>query len=306
MADETAGSVSNMEAPVEVKATEVSVINEDNFNSFSSDQIKEAVENMKAGKVFKKTESVPEAKPAEVPSEAIKQETTSNDEAIKAEPVAPVKAETPDFDVKVSEAVQKKLDELGIKPGVKEPEVPKVEEQFHGFKSAEELNQAYEKDPVGLFNKVVAEEVKKQTVAIEQRLMQRLDPVASDFENRKIGSDFREAAEKVKELATDPNFKKEVAQYLTNKDNKDIVDVWVRQGKNPYVEIAKMVRAENMDNYIQKAKAEAVKETETRLSKANRAVVEGGGKVALGNGEINLETASASEIEAYLKSNGRA
>jgi len=272
----------------------------DDTNKFTSDQIAEAIESMKA----KKAEAAPvapEVKP-EIKIEApVVPEVKA--EEVKAEPVPEVKVEPPkveDFSLKVAEQVEAKLKEFGIK----KPEEVAMD-KFYGYKSQEEFQADYEKDPVGVFGKVVGAKVKEEMAAFKSELTQSLNPIKADLENRTVQTHLQEARASVKELAEKP-FADSVGKFLSDKSNQALVDNIISKGKNPYLEVAKIVRAENLANYEKSAYDRGVKETEARLAKQTRAVVEGGGKVNVTSEGIDLETATSDQIFAELKRHGKA
>ena len=301
MADEQVATATPVETPVApvtpVADTVISPKDLDS-NKFTSDQLAEALENMKAGKVHKETPKV-EPPVSESTQKEVLPETPKVDVSETVQDST--KTETPDFNTKVAEAVEAKIKEMGI---VKPPVVEKpVEPEFHGYKTAEELQQAYEKDPVGTFNKVVSKQVKAEMEAFKAEVNESLKPVKSDLENRTVNTHLNEAKGVIKEMS-DPAFMKSFEKAM--RENPAVIDNAIKNGKNPYVEVGKLVRGEMAPVLEKQAYERGVKETEARLAKAGRAVVEGGGKVTVTTEGIDLDKASSSEIEAELKRHGRA
>lgn len=296
MPEETAVANPVAEAPA-TPSTEA-VLGDDS-NNFTSDQIAQAIETMKA----KKSEATPVAPEAPKVESTLKVETPAVAE-VKPEVVPEVKAVEPpkveDFSLKVAEQVEAKLKEFGIK----KPEEVAMD-KFYGYKTQEEFQADYEKDPVGVFGKVVGAKVKEEMAAFKSELTQSLNPIKADLENRTVQTHLQEARGQVKELADKP-FADSVGKFLSDKSNQALVDNIIAKGKNPYLEVAKIVRAENLANYEKSAYDRGVKETEARLAKAGRAVVEGSGKVVVENESIDLETATSEQILAHLKRSGKA
>ena len=276
-------------------------------NKFSSDKLAEALENMKAGKV-KKAEAEKAAAPAPVepakPAEAAKPAEVATPEG---EPIAPEPKPTePTFDEKVAAAVEAKLKAEGFEK-VETPSAPPKppEAEFSGFKDAKELEEAYAKDPKGTFEKVVEWKVKQEMAAFKTEFMKQMEPVTADLEKRTVNTHLEEAKKDIKELA-DPKFYKQVMDWMGNKANGPQFNAILARGENPYKSIGEIVRGKNVGNYEKAAYERGVKETEARLAKAGRAVVEGGGKVTVESEGIDLEKASADQIYAELAKHGKA
>jgi hypothetical protein len=304
MADEVVASPTPVatETPVAPVADTVITPADLDSNKFSSDQIMSAIENMKAGKVHKEapkevvSDNTQKGLPTETPvSEPVQKSTVTET------PIPEFKAPEVPFEQRVAEQVEKILKS-------KEPVAPK-EPDFTGYKTQEELNEAFEKDPTGTFDKVVALKVKQGIEAVKAELQkginESLAPVKAEAESKQRSNHLETAKLEVKELA-DPNFAKLVASKLGDAKNSVLFDDMIKNGKNPYVEMAKIVRGENVSNYEKQAYERGVKETEARLSKASRAVVEGGGKVTVETEGIDLENASSAQILQELKRHGKA
>ena len=269
-------------------------------NKFSSDQIATALENMKAGKVQKDTPKVETPISAETPK--LETPVTEAPKAVETS-VPEFKAPEIPFEQRVAEQVEKILkSKEATKEAVKVPE-------FNGYATQEELNADFEKDPTGTFDKVVALKVKQGIESVKAELQkginESLAPVKAEAESKQRTNHLETAKLEVKELA-DPNFAKLVASKLGDAKNSTVFNDMIKNGLNPYVEMAKIVRGENISSYEKQAYERGVKETEARLAKANRAVVEGGGKVQLETEGINLETASSEQILQELKRHGKA
>ena len=293
MAEEVVATPTPVETPVAPAPDTVITSKGLENNEFSSEQLAEAIENMKAGKLHKDPSKVetPEAPKVEPVSEPVQESKVSEP------PIAPVI--DPAFDERVSKAVEAKIKEYNLAPKPVEP--PK--EQFSGFKTQEELTASFEKDPAGTFDKVVEFKVEQRMKDIEARLSQGLQPLKQDLENRTVSTHLNEAKAQVKEMA-DPTFMKSFEKAM--KENSVVIDNAIKNGKNPYVEVAKIVRGEMVPTLEKSAYDRGVKETEARLAKAGRAIVEGGGKVIVETEGIDLDKASSSEILAELKRHGKA
>lgn len=277
------------------EAVKDTVITESNINEFSSSQIEEALKNLQEGKTHKE---VPKEAPKETPKEVVDvpkpvSETVQKSTETETQP-------EPSFDEKVAKAVETKMQELAI---TKPVEPIKPIEKFNGFKTQEELNEAFEKDAPGTFEKVVKMKVDEAIKSMEERVNKSLEPVKADLESRTVATQHKEAISQIKEMS-DPAFMKQFESAW--KSNIDFLQQVVNKGGNPYLELAKIVRGENVSNYEKSAYERGVKETEARLSKASRAVVEGGGKVIVETEGIDLDKASSTEILAELKRHGKA
>ena len=287
-------------APVENK-----VYSPETDNQFSAAEMEALINKAKEPKVETPIEN--KEAPKETPVETPKENTNAE---VKKEGVQEVKPEVkPNDDIRkvISEVLEEKFKGLGVK----EESIDKAEENFFGFGSQEALDKAYADDMSGTTKKILQESVKDIVAnAIKEQIepfKKQIAPVTDKIQNEQIAQHQKEAQDLVPELK-DPNslMSKDYNSFITDKSNHDLINNWASKGKNPLVEVAKLIRAERINDYVSQAKQQGFKEGEEKALKAGRASVEGGGKPT-SDENISMEKfdkMSSAEQEKYLISKG--
>ncbi len=292
-------------APV-TNAPAEKVYSSETDNQFSSAEMEALINRAKEPKVETPvSETVQDGTKTETPKEAPKEAPVAEVGKPITEPVKPV---TDDMKSIISSVIEEKFKEFGVEKG---EIADKPEDKFFGYKTQEEYDTAYAENPQAVTKKILESQFGE---LINQKIKEQIDPfkeqiapVTDKIVNEQIANHRAEAERIVPELK-DPDslMSKDFESFIKDKDNHDLINKWAKKGKNPLAEIAKIVRAERMPDYVDQAKQQGFKEGEEKALKADRASVEGGGKGAIEE-NMSLEKfdkMTSAEQEKYLISKG--
>jgi hypothetical protein len=282
-------------APVENK-----VYSPETDNQFSAAEMESLINKAKEPKV-----ETPVVAKTETPEKPVEPPVSDTPKSVPTETAKPV---AEDMKSIISSAIEEKFKELGVEKG---EVAEKPEDKFFGFKTQEEYDAAYAENPQAVTKKILESQfgdmIKKSIAEQIEPFKQQIAPVTDKIVNEQIANHRAEAESLVPELK-DPKslMSQDFEKFITDKDNHDLINKWASKGKNPLAEVAKLVRAERIHDYVDQAKQQGFKEGEEKALKAERASVEGGGKGAI---EENMtvekfDKMSSADQEKFLISKG--
>ena len=290
------------------------VVDEVDINKFTSDELKEYYEKAKgikeksnirppekdinelAKKPEEKIVEHTEQKPIETSTEEKKPETE-----VKKEEIA-----KPEFNVDQMRQQIKDdlLAEFKKEDKAIAEEEKKKEADLLSKMTDEEARNLYDEDTAVYIKKLITtvkdslkselkEEIKKEVTG---DIDPQIRPVLDTIMTNRIATHKSETIEKYPEFK-DIQFQENLKPIL--KENADILDKEVREGRNPYSKLMELYYAKNINKIKEQSRLEGAKEAEEKMNKEKRTFVEGGGKPITAEAP-DFDKMSSSEMEKYL------